>query len=370
MKSRLSRLLALASATALITTACSVDPEQASQAAERVMTVAAQITPGAVETVIASSPLGTAMPAAPAEAPLVYARCITRGETALLETPEQGATEMVTLNSRTIITAYGRTPDGAWVLGWNADDVNGWLPASIIGCTAPVEDLRATAAGLLLTPTAVVAALSTEEVTPEATLEPAGVFTNEVTLTPESTLETTATASPEATATELPIATETAQPTEMPLPATETSEPAAFPTATERVTRTPAPTRMASTATALPATTNPAAPARVITVVVTATPPRSTVLVPLPEDRGSGESQVRDLRCIVTPGTPVNLRGGPARTERLLGTLPAGTRFLAQGRNEDASWLYGFTERQMPGWLIASSVECDGNATQLVEVDR
>ena len=96
----------------------------------------------------------------------------------------------------------------------------------------------------------------------------------------------------------------------------------------------------------------------VITVVVTATPPQGT------------PAQVRDLRCTVTPGTPVNLRNGPARTAKLLDTLPASTRFLAQGRNEDATWLYGFTERQMAGWLIASSLECDGNPAELVEVDR
>jgi hypothetical protein len=346
MNHRISRLLALAGVAVFVTTACNVNPEQAGQAAERVMTVAAQITPGAVETAIGSSRLATSAPAAPAQAPIVYARCITRGETALLQTPAQGATEMAALSNRTIITAYGRTPDAAWVLGWNADDVTGWLPATIIGCTAPVEELRATEAGLLLTPTAVVAAASTEEATAEATPAPAGVLTDAVTATAEATVE--------ATVTELPIATETALPADTPMPATETSEPTALVTATDMATSTPAPTRMASTATTSPAST-PLEPGRVITVVVTATP---------------SQARVRDLRCTVTPGTPVNLRGGPARTERLLDSLPAGTRFLAQGRNEDATWLYGFTERQMPGWLIASSVECDGDPLQLVEVDR
>jgi hypothetical protein len=352
MKSRISRMLALAGVAALVSAGCNVNPQQASEAAQRVMTVAAQITPGAVETVIASSPLGTAAPVAPAQAPLVYARCITRGETALLQSPGEGAMELAALASRSIITAFGRTADATWVLGWDASDVRGWLPAAIIGCTAPVQDLRATDAGFLLTPTVAATQPPTSESTTEATAEatlPASVLTDTATVTAETTPEMTATEAAAQPATEaatqaptetpLPPAT-TASATETPLPATATRAPTVLPTGT------PAPTATAVSATA-------AAPARVITVVVTATP-----------------AQVRDLRCIVTPGTPVNLRSGPARADSLLATLPAGTRFLAQGRNADATWLYGFTEFQMPGWLIASSVECDGNPAQLVEVDR
>lgn len=337
MKHHISRLLAIAGVATLISTACSVDPEQAGQAAERVMTVAAQITPGAVETVMASSPLGTPAPAAPAEAPIVYARCITRGETALRQEPSEDATEMAALSNRTIITAYGRTADGNWVLGWDAGKVDGWLPASIIGCTAPVQELRATDAGVLLTPTAEVIAESTLSSTIEETVSPPATEPAEAsTGTPEPTLEPLATLAPEATATESIEMT-----------------PEILPTTMSIATITPEPTEAQALPTLAPATTQSDEPARVITVVVTATP-----------------AQVRDLRCTVTPGTPVNLRGGPARTENLLGSLPAGTRFLAQGRNENASWLYGFTERQTPGWLIASSVECDGDPAQLVEVDR
>lgn len=344
MKSGISRLLIAAGVAALFTTACNVDPQQASQAAERVMTVAAQITPDAVETVMASSAQNTPAAIVQAEAPLIYARCITRGETALTQLPEDGATETAPLGSRSIITAFGRTADAKWVLGWNADDMRGWLPASIIGCTAPVEELRATDAGVLLTPVA-VAKVTTEatteavvETTAEMTAEatpPATVMINIVTATSEATLESTSTDAPAATVTEAPIPTATALPTDVPIP-------------------TAAPTRTAlPTTTSLAATTTPASPARVVTVVVTAT-----------------SAQVRDLRCTVTPGTPVNLRNGPARAAKLLDTLQPGTRFLAQGRNEDATWIYGFTERQVPGWLIASSVECDGNLAQLVEVDR
>lgn len=330
MKSGISRLLVAGGVAVLLTSGCNVDPQQASQAAERVMTVAAQITPEAVETAIAASPINAtaqvAAPAAPAAAPLVYARCITRGETAFLQLPQAGATQAAALSSRSIITAYGRTADATWVLGWDASAMRGWLPAASIGCTAPVEDLSVTDAGVLLTPTAMALAEVTTEATRVATVETTANMTatttiNVVTATPAATLEPTAT--------EAPIPTQTAFPTTVLLP-------------TALPTQAP-----------LSATVAPTSPLRVITVVVTATP-----------------SQVRDLRCEVTPGTPVNLRNGPARDAKLLDTLPAGTRFLAQGRNEDASWLYGFTERQMPGWLIASSVECDGNPAQLVEVDR
>lgn len=331
MKSRISCLLACAGAVTLVTTACNVDPQKASQAAERVMTVAAQITPDAVSTAMTAA-RDTPAPAAPTAPSLVYARCITHGKTALLQQPQAGADELAPLGNRSIITAFGRTADATWVLGWNADDVRGWLPASIIGCTAPVEELGATDAGVLLTPVAVAEVIT--EATSEATAEmTATTMINAVTATPEATLESTATEAPAATPTRLPIATATARPTRTPLP-----------------TPTPAPTK-----TPLAATTAPALPARVITVVVvvTATP-----------------AQVRDLRCDVTPGTPVNLRKGASRTAQMLDTLQPGTRFLAQGRNEDATWLYGFTEHQMPGWLIASSVDCDGDPAQLVEVDR
>lgn len=369
MKSRISRLFVAAGVVALLTAGCNVNPQQASQAAERVMTVAAQITPEAVETAMASSPVGTPAVVAIAESPIVYARCITRGTTTLLQLPQDGATEAAPLGSRSIITAFGRTADAAWVLGWNAANARGWLPASIIGCTAPVEDLRVTDAGLLLTPTVMAVAEATTAATSEATLEatseatqtpPATVMINAVTATPEATLESIATAAPAtsaATPTEAPIPTATALPTDVPIPT-------AAPTRTTLPTATPL--------AALAATAAPTSPVRVITVVVvvTATPPQTSVLVPQPEEKKTGEAQVRDLRCTVTPGTPVNLRNGPARAARLLELLQPSTRFLAQGRNADATWIYGFTERQMPGWLIASSVECDGDPAQLVEVDR
>lgn len=320
MKSRNLRLLIVAGVVALLTSACIVDPQQAGQAAERVMTAAAQITPEAMETAIASAPLS----AGPEEAPTVYARCITRSKTALLQLPQEGATEAAALGSRSIITAYGRTTDAAWVLGWDAGEVRGWLPAKIIGCTVPVEDLRATDAGILLTPTAIVVAAATPAATAEETSTAAVEVTAEMAATPDI-------------ATEAPLPTETALPTDLPTP---TASP----------TRATLPTPTALAATAAP---TPASRVATVIVVVTATP-----------------AQVRDLRCTVTPGAPVNLRKGPARTATLIDTLIAGTRFLAQGRNEDASWIYGFTERQMPGWLIASSIACDGDPAQLVEVDR
>jgi uncharacterized protein YraI len=79
---------------------------------------------------------------------------------------------------------------------------------------------------------------------------------------------------------------------------------------------------------------------------------------------------LQQVRCVVTPGTPVNLRRGPARTERLLGTLRAGAPFVVTGRNEAGDWLYGVTARGTIGWLITSAVGCESDANKLPVVDR
>ena len=78
----------------------------------------------------------------------------------------------------------------------------------------------------------------------------------------------------------------------------------------------------------------------------------------------------REMACSVTPGTPVNFRRGPSRTDPLIATLRAGTPFTAQGCTEDGAWLFGTGPRNATGWLIASSVQCATDVLRLPVVDR
>jgi uncharacterized protein YgiM (DUF1202 family) len=106
-------------------------------------------------------------------------------------------------------------------------------------------------------------------------------------------------------------------------------------------------------------TTTPTVAAQEVaaTVVITleATPATPTVTVV------ATEAPVGPLACVVAINRALNLRAGPDRTTRLLGQLRPGAKFSATGRNADATWLYGATERGDLGWVIASAVRCDGD---------
>jgi hypothetical protein len=305
---------------------------------------------------------------------LIYALCIVRAPSQLLIEPSTNAPFTGEVQAREVITAYGRTSDAQWVLGWNKADAYGWVTANAIGCTVPIPELMPTESNVLrLTPIAVAEQNATPADT-AATTSPTAVPTTALTAAPADTV-----APP--------------QPTATPLPATSTSttEPTATsaPVATAPLpTLAPTDTAFPPVATALPAATlapvaqaTPIVIVQVVTVVVTVTaaPAQPTMLPTLATTQQPATSTptaiptlvvLQELRCVVTPGTPVNLRTGPARTERLLGQLREGAPFVVAGRNEDGSWLYGVTARGTIGWLIASAVSCEDDVNKLPVVDR
>lgn len=353
MRIRLAHLARLTCLASLFLAACAAGggAGPSNETAGRILTAVATratATQPATETrTVASST--TASPTAPASPtpaeptatplpPMVFARCIVRAESPMRREPVEAAQVTAPLQSSDIVTAYGRTADGQWIVVWNREITFGWIPSGILGCSAPLEDLRPTEPDVLLTPQPTVA--RPEPMAGAATATPVSVAAM-TTGTPVPA----ATSAPGPTATALP-ATGTAVPVETPPAATETSTPA--PTATELpaiATATPVVATQEATATAaITLTLEPATP----TVTVAATEP---------------------LTCVVAINRALNLRAGPDRTTRLLGQLRPGTKFSATGRNTDATWLYGATARGDFGWVIASAVRCDGDTGGLPVVN-
>ncbi len=373
------RLIGLMCATALVLSACSqADTERANQAAEVILTQSADATPATSTAPAATSSTDTATntPLPPgvritATPSLVYARCLARQATEMRSQPSDTATVVIALAARDIITAYGRTIDAGWVLGWRNDQAFGWAPAAGLGCTVPIAELMPTESNvLLLTPTGIAIA----QVDATAVLTP-----------------TVASAATTVEATLASVSTATIQPSPetSPAPVTDTPMPTQLPTEVPIL----APTEMQP----LPPQT-PFVMIQIVTVVVTVTvpvpvapievtviPSPASALTPSPTPAPmivptlasspiptptTEAVAAQGLACEVTPGTPVNFRRGPSRTDRLIGTLRAGTPLIAQGRNDDGTWLYGLGPRSTSGWLIASSVVCNGDMTALPVVDR
>jgi hypothetical protein len=384
MTSRQARAFTSVCALALVIvlSACNTSQEQLNRVAQVVLTRSAEPTPGAG----AGAPAATAALAAPvaptrdpnagpvtATPSLIYALCLVQAAAQLRIQPDVAANSAASIQAGDVITAYGRTADAAWILGWNKNDNRGWVTASALGCTVPMAELMPAEPNVLrLTPVAVVA----EAVTPTA-LAPASTS-----IPPTSLPESTATQQPATpTATPVPaMATATTAAMETPAQAATTSSVSAAPVASAKtatpiviiqivtvvVTVTAAPAEATSTP-ALIATPTPVPTARAATMTLTPAPkPTLATLSTTP----TALFVLRQARCVVTPGTPVNLRVGPARTERLLGTLREGAPFVVTGRNEGADWLYGVTARGTLGWLIASAITCEDDAGKLPVVDR
>ncbi len=345
--------LSIAAATALLWLAgCgSVSPDQANEATERLLTRAAEVTleaqtsqaaPTAAtsdeETASAPepspappTPSATLAPTPTPNLPPIYARCIIRSRTDMRLEPNSRAALVAQLNAGEVITVYGRTRNRQWVLGWNRDDRFGWVATDSrqIGCSVPVAELKPAEPDVLVkaaaTPTPLVLAQAPRTPTapkPTATLAP-------------SPLEPTF-ALPDETATPAPLS-----------PTADVLQLEATPAAL------------------LPGEVASQSPI-IVTVIVTVTAPPAT---PLPTPT-TVYGVVSGLNCTVTPGTPVNIRRGPSRNERLLGSLLPGGAFRAQGRNEDASWLYGTAQNGIIGWMIASGLTCEGDTRDLAIVDR
>jgi len=221
-----------------------------------------------------------------------------------------------------------------------------------------------------------------------ATEVPTELPTEAPTEAPTGALTETTAATPTKTSLGTPTEASTQAPTESP---TEVSTQA--PTATPK-----APIRPTQTAPETPAMdSTPVSEEQVITQVVTVVvrvtvtprptpkplPPTATstlVLTASPQSLGTATEATasatpilmttREMACAVTPGTPVNFRRGPRRTDPLIATLRAGTPFTAQGRTEDGTWVWGIGPRNATGWLIASSLECASDVMRLPVVDR
>jgi len=306
-------------AVAMLTACAAQDAQQVNLVAQRLLSAAATQTAAAADTTGEPddpTALPTSEPSPTPVPPLVFARCIVRASLDMRLQPIEGATAVAALKPRDVVTAYGRTEDGAWILAWNRDITYGWLPAGAIGCSAPSEDLRATAPDALLTP------------------------------------EPSETPSPTETATAIitqPAATTPPPPSPLPSPTTTPQPPALEPTIIVRVI----------TVTVIVTVTAPP-----IVIIATPTPaaaqPTATLL-PTPASAPIPDALV----CVVTSDRVLNLRSGPNRSFRLVGRLQPGANFFATGRNADQTWLNGVTETGLRAWLIASAVSCQGDARSL-----
>lgn len=239
---------------------------------------------------------------------MVFARCIVRAESPMRREPQDAAQVTAPLQSSDIVTAYGRTANGQWILIWNREVAFGWIPSGVLGCSAPFEDLRPTEPDVLLTP--------------RPTATPPALMAGAKTAAP-----TPAAVAAAATETPTPAATQTPEPTAAeasPAPAPEAAAPAAATPTPETASPTPA----------VAATKPPAGP----------------------------------LACVVAIDRALNLRAGPDRAARLLGQLRPGATFNAAGRNADATWLYGATARGDFAWVIASALRCEGDPGGLAVV--
>ncbi len=321
MRTRLANLAGLTCLAALILAACASGrgANLSSEATSRILTAVATratATQAAVPSAavpLASSPTEAASPT-PAEPtatplpPMVFARCIVRAELPMRLEPADVARVTASLQSRDIVTAYGRTTNGQWILIWNREVAFGWIPTGALGCSAPVEDLRPTEPDVLLTPRPTVTLPALVAGAKTATPTPAAVAAA-------------------ATQTPTPVATQTPEPTVTEAP------PAPAPEATAPATVMPTP-ETASSAPTIAATESPAEP----------------------------------LACVVAIDRALNLRAGPDRAARLLGQLRPGAKFNAVGRNADTTWLYGATARGSFAWAIASALQCEGDLGGLAVV--
>ena len=369
---RLARLFVVAS---VAFSACSAaDTQRANKVAEVVLTQSANLTPGTSSATAGTAVTGAASKAVVTATPsLFYARCLTHQVTPMLLEPNADAPVVISMAARDTITVYGRTMDAKWVLGYKDDKDFGWVNASAIACTSPITELMpAQPNAILLTATAAVAVAQVALAT-NTSMTPTEVPTQ----------------LPTEVLTEVPTEVPTQLPTEAPTKASlVTSTPAKTLTVTPlRLTPTRPPT-IRSTPTVPVAVDTPVGETqvvtRIVTIVVTVTvTPRPTLVPAIHAPTSIAVATetptptptpvlmtTHEMACTVTPGTPVNFRRGPARTDPLVAALRAGTAFTAQGRTEDGAWLFGIGPRSATGWLIASSVECASDVQRLPVVDR
>ena len=132
-------------------------------------------------------------------------------------------------------------------------------------------------------------------------------------------------------------------------------------TATALVIGTPSPTSVAAnTATAKP-TLPTATSTSTSTLTPTAIPATTTPTPPVT----ATSTRVPEIDCAVVITKGLNVRIGPSTEFQAFVKLAEKEIFVATGRNADGTWLAGFAPGQRPGWIIATSVRCASDSTQL-----
>ncbi len=364
----------------LLVSACgAADAERMNKAAEVILTQSANVTVDSAAVQRASTPETPLPPGAivTATPSLVYARCLAREATTMHVQPDASTAMVIELAARDIFTAYGRTQDAAWVLGWRTEQSYGWASAAVVGCTVPIPELMPSDPNVLLTPIAVA---QVETSTPTTSVASPTSSTNETgTPVPSPAPLTDTPPPPTEVPTVAPMDAPTLVPTETAitvLPSTATPTSAVAATAPPEAIASATPVVQIQVVTVVVTVTVPvyievtAAPTPLVTPTPLALPTATATTAATATSALTPPQSALGLACEVTPGTPVNFRLGPSRADRLIGTLRSGTQFLARGRNDDGTWLYGEGPRSTSGWLISSSVQCNGDIAALPVVDR
>ncbi len=389
----LCRLLCWIGCAALLLSACKIDPEAAVRISAR-MEATRQ----------ASLPSPTPLPPSP-----FLSMCIVKSTTRLIlrQAPDPAAASVATLANRDVLSVTLRSEDAKWVYATTPKRINGWVLATSLGCTVPVEEMvfptRTPSAASIATLTA-EALLPTKTAAPP-TSTPTEAPTQPATQTPAATL---------LVLTPIPATTTPAPPTELNCTVVITNglnvrrgPGTAFPAfiklnegetfvavgrsedgfwlggrvpsvnrqgwviaasvfcfgsitglpllqSTALAADAPTPTPTAALApteapVATPTETPTLAPTLAPTPTLTLVPTAAATLPP---------TAINGIQCTVFVTTGVNVRSGPARTFAVLGVARTGEAFVASGRNANNQWVFGTSERGFTGWVVAGGVRC------------
>lgn len=350
-------LVSAALASFIAGTACSpTTAEQANRAAERLLTAVASATATSLDA-SPSARLEETQPSQGAtptpDLPPIFARCITRAALVMYIEPSTTADVVTQLKAREVFTAYGRTRNAKWVIGWTTNRDYGWVSTERVGCSVPIIELKPTDPQLLvrITPTPEVVAMaerptattlpspSTEEPSPpSAASSPSLALISETPLpTPES------------------VATSTSTP--IPVSGDEQDKPsftkATAPPATE-VSLSTSPLRLVLR-TGEPFT---------LQLSIEGTPYLLTLLLE-PQPRITPTPQPFGfLICRVSSTSNVNVRAAPSREAARVSTLAPGRLVQTFGQSADGSWLLVRLDG-VRGWVIAEALQCEGDRALL-----
>ena len=146
-------------------------------------------------------------------------------------------------------------------------------------------------------------------------------------------------------------------------------------TATPIVTLTPEGTAGTTNTPGTPPTTAVVSPTPLVLAptetVVEATPTEVATATPQPPTATSTPATAPELLCSVIITRGLNVRRGPSTDFAAFYRLDQGNQFAAVGRSVDGRWLGGrIVETSQPGWIIATSVSCDGSVETLATLEN